>query len=102
MQGFKNLFGSDESFSKWKLNVTDDMNFKLLGKFRYRIGIGGFIDTGNNLQTPDYNHFNGNLSLLSTEYLNSFQLLPIYQFSNTSRFYALAHIEHNFNGFFDQ
>jgi hypothetical protein len=99
IQGFKNLFGSDESFSKWKLNVTDDMNFKLLGKFRYRLGIGGFIDTGSNLQTPDYNHFNGNLSLLATEYLNSFQLLPIYQFSNTSRFYALAHVEHNFNGF---
>lgn len=99
IQGFKNLFGSDESFSKWKLNITDDMNFKLLGKFRYRIGIGGFIDTGSNLQVPDYNHFNGNLSKLATEYLNSFQLLPIYQFSNTSRFYVLAHVDHNFNGF---
>ena len=99
MQGYKNLFGSDESFSKWKLTVTDDMNLKLWGKFRYRIGFGGFIDAGNNLQVPDYNHFNGNLSTLATEYVNSFQLLPIYQFSNTSRFYALAHVEHNFKGF---
>lgn len=98
-KGFKNVFGSDESFSKWKLGITDDINFKLQGKFRYRLGIGGFIDTGNNIQVPDYNHFNGNISTLATEYLNSFQLLPIYKFSNISRFYALGHIEHNFNGF---
>jgi hypothetical protein len=98
-QGINNLFGSDESFSKWKLNITDDMNFKLFGKFHYRIGFGGFIGSGNNVQAPDYNHFNGNLSTLATEYVNSFQLLPIYQFSNTSHFYALAHVDHNFNGF---
>lgn len=98
-QGFKNVFGSDASFSKWKLSITDDINLKLQGKFRYRLGIGGFIDTGSNVQVPDYNHFNGNISTTATEYLNSFQLLPIYQFSNTSRFYALAHVEHNFNGF---
>jgi len=99
MQGFKNVFGSDAGFSKWKLGIYDDINFKLWGKLRYRLGIGGFIDTGKNLQVPDYNHFNGNISTFATEYLNSFQLLPIYQFSNTSKFYALAHIEHNFNGF---
>jgi|CXWL01.1.fsa_nt_gi hypothetical protein len=98
-QGFKNLFGSDEKFSKWKLGITDGITFRLQGKLRYRLGIGGFIDTGSNIQVPDYNHFNGNVSLLATEYLNSFQLLPIYQFSNISRFYVLAHIEHNFNGF---
>jgi hypothetical protein len=98
-QGFKNVFGSDERFSKWKFGITDDINFKLQGKFRYRLGIGGFIDTGSNVQVPDYNHFNGNISTFATEYLNSFQLLPIYQFSNISKFYALAHIEHNFKGF---
>ena len=98
-RAFKNVFGGDERFSKWKLGIKDDINFKLQGKFRYRIGIGGFIDTGSNIQVPDYNHFNGNISTFATEYLNSFQLLPIYQFSNISRFYALAHIEHNFNGF---
>ncbi len=98
-QGLKNILGSDESFSKWKLSITDNINFKLQGRFRYRIGIGGFIDTGRQVQAPDYDHFNGNISTLATEYLNSFQLLPLYQFSNVSRFYALAHVEHNFNGF---
>ena len=98
-KAIKNVVGSDESFSKWKLGITDGINFKLQGKFRYRLGVGGFIDTGSNIQVPDYNHFNGNISTLATEYLNSFQLLPIYKFSNISRFYALAHVEHNFNGF---
>ncbi len=98
-QGFNDVFGSDESFSKWKFGITDAINLKLQGKFRYRLGMGGFIDTGTNVRVPDYNHFNGNISTLATEYLNSFQFLPIYQFSNLSRFYAIAHIEHNFNGF---
>lgn len=99
LQAFKNIFGSDERFNKWKFSIRDDINFKLLGKFRYRLSTGGFIDTGSNVQVPDYNHFNGNLSSFGTEYLNSFQLLPIYEYSNKSRFYMLGHIEHNFSGF---
>jgi hypothetical protein len=59
--------------------------------------MGGFLDTGK-LQKIDYNHFNGNVSTFATDYLNSFQVLPIYQFSNTNKFYALVHVEHNFNG----
>lgn len=96
-QGYDGFLGSDVSFSKWKLTVRDDINFKLFGTFRYRTAIGGFI--GNKkLYLPDYNHFNGNISRFATEYMNSFQLLPIYQFSNTSKFFALAHLEHNFKG----
>lgn len=98
-KALKNVFGSDADFSKWKFNVSDDINFHLLGKFRYRLGIGGFIDTGSRIEVPDYMHFNGNISSLALDYLNSFQLLPIYQFSNTAKFYSLAHIEHNFKGF---
>ncbi|MCX6318488.1 MAG: DUF5686 and carboxypeptidase regulatory-like domain-containing protein [Bacteroidetes bacterium] len=98
MQAFRGLLGSDGAFSKWKFTLSDEVNFKLRGNFRYRLGMGGFIQR-DNVQLPDYNHFNGNISSLASEYLNSFQLLPIYQFSNTDRFYALAHIEHNFKGF---
>lgn len=95
MSGF---LGSDADFSKWKVSVWDQVNLRLRGVFRYRLVTGGFI--GNKkVELPDYHHFNGNISTFATEYLNSFQLLPIYQFSNTSKFYALAHMEHNFNGF---
>lgn len=92
------FLGSDEDFSRWKLTIRDDLNFKMIGRFSYRIGFGGFIDH-KKVQVPDYQHFNGNQSTFATEYLNSFQLLPIYKFSNLSDFYSLAHIEHNFNGF---
>jgi len=98
MQAFEGVFGSDASFAKWKFNVSDDINFRLRGTFRYRIGMGGFMSK-DKMQLPDYNHFNGNISTQATEYLNSFQLLPLYQYSNTSSFYGLAHIEHNFKGF---
>lgn len=98
MQAIKGVLGSDAGFSKWKFTITDEINLKLRGNFRYRVGMGGFISR-DNVQLPDYNHFNGNISSLAAEYLNSFQLLPIYQFSNTDRFYALAHVEHNFRGF---
>ncbi len=97
-KAFANFLGSDLDYSKWKFNMSGGLNFHLLGRTRFRLGMGGFIHI-DSIQLPDYNHFNGNVSTLATEYLNSFQLLPIYQFSNTSSFYTLAHIEHNFNGF---
>ena len=97
-QSINKLFGSDADFSRWRFTVRDDINFKLLGKFSYRLGAGGFLNS-NMVQLPDYQHFNGNLSTFATEYLNSFQLLPLYLYSNTSSFYTLAHIQHNFNGF---
>ena len=98
IKGFRNIFGSDIDFSKWKLTINDGMNFKLFGRFRYRVGAGGFL-SADSVQVPDFNHFNGNTSTFAAEYTNSFQLLPIYEFSNTAGFYSLAHLEHNFNGF---
>ena len=97
-QALKNVAGSDAEFSKWKLSIKDDWNFKLQGKFSYKIGAAGFINA-KNVEVPDYNHFNGNISHFSSEFLNSYQLLPLYQFSNTEKFYAFGHIEHHFNGF---
>lgn len=97
LRNFSNIFGSDGDFSRWKFSMSDEVNLKLFGKLGYRIGVGGFIDN-DLVQIPDYQHFNGNLSTLATEYLNSFQLLPLYLYSNTSRFFSLAHIEHNFHG----
>ena len=98
VRGINKMFGSDADFSKWRLSVSGKLNLKMPGRFRYRLGAGGFFDA-KSVQLPDYNHFNGNLSTFATEYLNSFQLLPIYLYSNTDKFYSLAHIEHNFSGF---
>jgi hypothetical protein len=92
------IFGGDVDYSKWRFSVSDIWRLKLFGVLNYRIGMGGFI--GNQrVQVPDYLHFNGNISRIAAAYLNSFQILPIYEFSNISKFYALVHIEHHFNGF---
>src|SRR5207247_10732436 len=98
IKGIDKIFGNDDDLSKWKFTMAHDINFRLKGQFRYRISIGGFIDTSK-VQVPDYQHFNGNTSTFATEYLNSFQLLPIYKYSNKARFYSLAHVEYHLNGF---
>jgi hypothetical protein len=97
IHGFKNILGSDADFSKWKFSIRDELNLRLKGNFSYRLGVGGFLNN-KFVPLPDYQHFNGNISSFATERVNSFQLLPLYQFSNTKNFYALGHAEHNFNG----
>ena len=96
--GINGFLGSDVDYGKWKFTLTDIIRFKLAGVFNYRVGAGGFLSK-KEVGVIDYQHFNGNISRFATEYLNSFQLLPIYEFSNTSNFYTLVHIEHHFNGF---
>ncbi|MEZ2443177.1 DUF5686 and carboxypeptidase regulatory-like domain-containing protein [Chitinophaga sp. RCC_12] len=96
-KGIPNVANSIVDFDKWSFSVQDNMNFKLLGEFRYRIGAGGFLND-RNVQIPDYQHFNGNQTFYNMKYLNSFQLAPYYQYSTTAPFYATANVEHHFNG----
>jgi hypothetical protein len=96
-KGWSGVLGSDVNFDKWKFSVWDNMNFKLLGDMRYRLGIGGFLNT-RSVYSPDYQHFNGNQTIAASEYLNSFQLAPYYALSTTASFYATGHLEHHFNG----
>ncbi|MDB5202796.1 MAG: carboxypeptidase-like regulatory protein [Ferruginibacter sp.] len=89
--------GSDVDFDKWRFSVNDDKNLKLAGTFKYRVGVGGFL---NDKKVPiqDYQHFNGNQTLGANEYLNSFQLAKYYANSTTAGFYSFGHVEHHFNG----
>jgi len=96
-KGIKNLLGSNVDFDKWKLMISDELNLKLAGTFKYNIGAGGFINT-NNVFIQDYQHFNGNRSLGAGEYMNSFQLAGYYEFSTTAGLFGVGHIEHHFNG----
>ncbi len=96
-KGIKGLLGSDVDFDKWQFSVSDDKNFKLGGLLRYKLGIGGFLNT-RHVYIQDFQHFNGNRFLGASEYVNSFQLAKYYAYSNTASFYALGHLEHHFNG----
>jgi hypothetical protein len=90
-------FGSDVDFDKWGLTVYDNLNLKLGGEFRYRVGVGGFMNA-THVEIPDFQHFNGNQTYRMFSYLNSFQMAPYYRYSNTEKFYTEAHAEHHFNG----
>jgi hypothetical protein len=96
-KGIKVLFDSDVDFDKWKLSMFDNMNFKMGGEFKYRLGAGGFLNH-NAVAIPDLQHFNGNQTFYNIKYLNSFQLAPYYRYSNAEEFYVFGHAEHHFNG----
>jgi len=96
-KGINGVLNSVVNYDKWNFSVQDDLNLKLKGEFRYRIGIGGFINS-HHVEIPDLKHFNGNRFFYNTKYLNSFQLAPYYKYSNEESFYIMAHAEHHFNG----
>jgi len=95
--GIPDLLGSDVNYSKWQFSFWDNINFKLRGIFKYRFGMGGFLNT-RSLYVMDYQSFNGNQTFYASPYLNSFQLAPYYQYSTIAALYGEGHIEHHFNG----
>lgn len=97
-KGIRNLLGSDVDYDKWRLQVTDQINLKLAGSLSYRLTTGGFLNA-NSVQIPDYIHFNGNLSLLATDYMTGFQLLSHYKKSNTEKNVSTLFAEYHLNGF---
>ena len=96
-KGIKDLAGSDVDFDKWRFTINDDKNFKLAGLLKYKIGLGGFLNSSK-VFIQDYQHFNGNQSTAASEYVNSFQLAKHYANSTTASFYSFGHAEHHFNG----
>ncbi|MEP6675730.1 MAG: DUF5686 and carboxypeptidase regulatory-like domain-containing protein [Ferruginibacter sp.] len=106
-KGINGIFGSDVDYDKWRFTINDDKNFKLAGLLKYKIGIGGFINS-KKVEIPDYQHFNGNETkgnvtggfkfASASEYVNSFQLASYYGNSTKANFYSFGHVEHHFNG----
>ncbi|MCX6209270.1 MAG: DUF5686 and carboxypeptidase regulatory-like domain-containing protein [Bacteroidetes bacterium] len=96
-QGIPSVLGSDVDYSKWAFTVNDNLNLKLGGKINYKLRAAGFAHN-TAISVIDMNHVLGNQISSASEYLNSFQLMPYYMFSNTSRLYTEAHIEYHLNG----
>jgi len=97
LKGVNKVFGSDVDYAKWRFRINDVVNLKLFGSFRYNIVAGGFLQR-DSVPVIDYTHFNGNLVAVASSYLNSFQLLPYYTYSNTASNYYQLNVEHHFNG----
>ena len=96
-KGWNGILGSTVNYCKWKLNIYDNLNFKIGGTFNYVVELGGFLQN-TMVYAPDYQHFMGNQTTIASEYLRSFQLMPYYQFSNTKKLYTKGHIEYHLNG----
>ncbi|MFM7358973.1 MAG: DUF5686 and carboxypeptidase regulatory-like domain-containing protein [Sediminibacterium sp.] len=95
--GLRNLLGSDVQFNRWSLGVTEEINMKTGGSLEYNMVASGFIGKTTAF-LPDYLHINGNQTVFSNSFQNSFQLAPYYQFSNTSNFMLEGHLEYKLNG----
>ena len=95
--GFNDVLGSDVDFDRWKFTLRDDQNLKLAGAIKYRLSIAGFLND-NKVYLQDYQHFNGNESILAKEYLNTFQLLRNYSVATTAPLYGTLYFEHHLNG----
>ncbi len=98
-KGINNVLNSDVDFDKWRFSIQDDKNLKLAGTFKYKLGVGGFLNS-KKVFIQDFQHFNGNRVISASEYVNSFQLASYYGNSTTETFYSFGHVEHHFNGLF--
>ena len=83
---------------KWRVTASQNLNLKLYGKLDAKFMVGGFSNT-NKVYTPDYQHYLGNEIAINNNYMNGFQLLPYYTYSNVSSLYTESHFEYHLNGF---
>ncbi|CAN5233913.1 DUF5686 and carboxypeptidase regulatory-like domain-containing protein [soil metagenome] len=95
--GFKDVFKSEVDFDKLKFTINDDVNLKLLGKLLYKFTAGGYINN-RSVFIQDFQHFNGNESILAKEYMATYQVLPVYSAATTAPFFSMLFFEHHFNG----
>ncbi|WP_407557689.1 DUF5686 and carboxypeptidase regulatory-like domain-containing protein [Winogradskyella sp. 4-2091] len=100
--GYEKGFGATNSnynFDQIKIRLAQSFNVKDKGRFSYNLKAGKFFN-GDDIAFVDYQHFNGNLTHVSTEgnYTNVFNNLDYYG-ASTNDSYFEAHAEHDFNGF---
>ena len=96
-KAFAGILGADANYTKWRLNISDDVDLKLAGEIKYSFTAGGFLQKSKIFE-PDQIHFLGNQVLFAGPFTNSFQLAPYYRFSNTESLYGTGHIEYHLNG----
>jgi hypothetical protein len=90
---------NDYNFDQIKARLYQSFNIADKGRLRYNIRAGKFFNA-EDIAFMDYQHFNGNLTHVSTagNYTNVFNNLPYYA-ASTNDAYLEAHTEHDFNGF---
>ncbi len=90
----------NSTFDQVKLKIEDDyLSVGYLGYSAFSLE-GGLFLRNENMQFIDYQHFNGNQTLVGnpSKYLEGYKLLPYYDFSTNEHFIS-AHWEHYWEGF---
>ena len=96
-KGIPDILNSKTDFDKWRFTVNDNLRLKIFGALDYSISVGGFIND-KAVAIPDLLHFSDNQITLAAPYMQSFQLMPYYQYSNHENIYGEAHIEYSMKG----
>lgn len=89
---------SDMNFDMLEIQMRGKIPMKLLGTTHYLLGGGGFPNA-RSITYADYRHFYGNFITYGQTDLLGFYLIRYYRHS-TARYFAEAHVEHHFGGFF--
>ena len=90
---------SNHNFDLVQARIFQNLQLGNKGSFDYNIKTGKFL-SADEISFIDYKHFNGNQTHVNLEgnYINSFYLLPYYDFSSNSE-YAELHAQHHFDGY---
>ncbi len=90
--------GSDSKWQHVELSIKDDFNFATFGTSKFQINIGSFFNA-NNVNFPDFRHFNGNQTLFydKTNFGTSYFALPYYSYSTDQNYLSLF-VQHRFKG----
>jgi hypothetical protein len=96
-KGIPDILDSKTDFDKWCFTINDNLRLKMLGALDYSISVGGFIND-KAVSIPDLMHFSDNQITLAAPYMQSFQLMPYYRYSNHENIYAEAHVEYSMKG----
>jgi hypothetical protein len=99
-KGIPTLLGSNVDWDKWKIGMSGAHRLGLLGSINYILSGGGFLNK-KWIGVPDLIHpFAGDdpTFTVASPYLQAFQLMPFYSFSNDADAYGEAHVEYNMQG----
>lgn len=92
--------GSDINFDQISIRLVENyLALGLIGYMQFRVEAGTFLNQ-ERIEFVDAKHFNGNQTIIGDpgSYLNSFMLLPYYEYS-TGGDYVQAHYQHHFESF---
>jgi hypothetical protein len=99
-RGIPNLLGSNVDWDKWYAGVTGRISLKLFGSIEYSVSGQGFFNRAA-VGLPDLIHpFAGDdiFFNFASPYMSSFNLAPLYEFSNDAEAFGEVHIEYNLMG----